>query len=170
MTTANIISKNLVEVSSSDVKEPVNVYYAFRNPAVGNLHNSDGVQVSPFRTDMPVIKVEDEIKIPCELKSAVLIKNGEEIQNIESGDITCNVNVEVKTPSAEITVIFAVYENGVFKGVQMKKNFEYMSDGTRQYSFAQNVDNAETVSFKVMAVNHIEGLTPVISDVSFVTK
>jgi len=45
------IEKNTVVVSAKGVKKPVAVRFAFANAAVGNLFNSEGFPVSPFRTD-----------------------------------------------------------------------------------------------------------------------
>jgi sialate O-acetylesterase len=47
-----VIEKNLVVVSSPDVKEPVAVRYGYEmNPDGANLYNKEGLPASPFRTD-----------------------------------------------------------------------------------------------------------------------
>lgn len=47
-----LIAKNLVIVSSPDVKVPVAVRFAYEmNPDGANLYNREGIPASPFRTD-----------------------------------------------------------------------------------------------------------------------
>ena len=47
-----VIEKNLVVVSSPEVKEPVAVRYGYEmNPDGANLYNKEGLPASPFRTD-----------------------------------------------------------------------------------------------------------------------
>ncbi|WP_295768335.1 sialate O-acetylesterase [uncultured Mucilaginibacter sp.] len=46
-----VISGSSVNVSSSQVKQPVAVRYAFRDFIVGELYGTDGLPVSSFRTD-----------------------------------------------------------------------------------------------------------------------
>ncbi len=48
---AQIKGKNTVVVSSSEVTEPVAVRYGWANNPEVNLYNSEGLPVSPFRTD-----------------------------------------------------------------------------------------------------------------------
>ena len=45
------IRGNAVEVVSSRVKDPVAVRYCFKDWATGNLYNTEGLPVGPFRTD-----------------------------------------------------------------------------------------------------------------------
>jgi sialate O-acetylesterase len=45
------IKGNTVEVSSSKVKKPAEVRFAFTNGALPNLYNSEGLPASAFRTD-----------------------------------------------------------------------------------------------------------------------
>src|SRR5690606_2601369 len=53
--TAKVMSKGIVSVSSKDVKDPVDIRYAFKDWTVGNLYNTAGLPVAPFRTDkLPV--------------------------------------------------------------------------------------------------------------------
>lgn len=165
---AKIISENQIEVSSAQVAEPKNVYYAFRNAAIGNLYNSDNIQASPFRTDMPVQKVEGNKSIPCQLASVVLLKDSDEIKQIVDGELTCNVNLSVEIPSAEVVVVMAIYEGGVLKDMQVKTQFDYV-DGSRQYSFKQTVSDAKAndVSFKVMVINNLTYIRPSMPSVSF---
>jgi sialate O-acetylesterase len=49
--TAQVVGKDQVEVSSSDVSEPVAVRYAWADNPVANLYSSDGLPATPFRTD-----------------------------------------------------------------------------------------------------------------------
>jgi len=49
-----LIENNKVVVSASDVKNPVNVRFGWKETAQPNLFNSDGLPASPFRTDSPV--------------------------------------------------------------------------------------------------------------------
>lgn len=56
---AEIISANTVKVTSSEVSEPKQVYYAFRNAPIVNLYNSADLPASPFRTDMPFVEPAD---------------------------------------------------------------------------------------------------------------
>jgi len=44
-------SKNMVLVSSTKVKAPVAVRFAFSNEAIGNIFSKEGLPVNPFRTD-----------------------------------------------------------------------------------------------------------------------
>jgi sialate O-acetylesterase len=46
-----VINRNSVMVSSSQVKDPVAVRYAFRDFVVGELFSTEGLPVSSFRTD-----------------------------------------------------------------------------------------------------------------------
>jgi len=47
-----VIEQNNLVVSSTDVKEPVAVRYAYsKNPDGANLYNREGLPASPFRTD-----------------------------------------------------------------------------------------------------------------------
>lgn len=46
-----VTSKPMVEVTSPEVPEPTAVRYSFRNYAPGNLSNTLGIPVIPFRTD-----------------------------------------------------------------------------------------------------------------------
>jgi len=48
---ARIVGKNLVEVWSDSVKEPVAVRYAWADNPVCNLQSREGLPVTPFRTD-----------------------------------------------------------------------------------------------------------------------
>jgi len=48
-----LIKGNKVIVSADGITNPIAVRYAFRNNAVGNLFNKDGLPASPFRTDSP---------------------------------------------------------------------------------------------------------------------
>ena len=45
------IDRNTVILSSSKVKHPVEVRFAFTNGALPNLYNSEGLPASAFRTD-----------------------------------------------------------------------------------------------------------------------
>jgi sialate O-acetylesterase len=57
--TVRIVDEDTVEVWSDSVAEPVAVRYGWENFPLCNLANSDGLPVSPFRTDdfsMPVFK------------------------------------------------------------------------------------------------------------------
>ncbi|RZL51119.1 MAG: sialate O-acetylesterase [Pedobacter sp.] len=45
------ISGKTVVVKNADVKKPVAVRYAFKDNAVGNLYNVEGLPLAPFRTD-----------------------------------------------------------------------------------------------------------------------
>lgn len=49
--TVRVNDKSSVAVSSSEVQRPVAVRYCFRDFAVGNLANTSGLPVVPFRTD-----------------------------------------------------------------------------------------------------------------------
>lgn len=49
--TVKLMPKGVVLLSSKEVKEPVNVRYAFKDWTVGNLYNTAGLPVAPFRTD-----------------------------------------------------------------------------------------------------------------------
>jgi sialate O-acetylesterase len=46
-----VISGKTVVVKSDQVKNPVAVRYAFKDNAVGNLYNVEGLPLGPFRTD-----------------------------------------------------------------------------------------------------------------------
>ncbi|MDE5623255.1 MAG: hypothetical protein K2I62_01305, partial [Alistipes sp.] len=46
-----VVSKPIVEVTSPEVPQPTAVRYSFRNYAPGNLANTLGMPVVPFRTD-----------------------------------------------------------------------------------------------------------------------
>lgn len=48
-----LIKGDKVIVSANGITKPIAVRYAFRNNAVGNLCNKDGLPASPFRTDFP---------------------------------------------------------------------------------------------------------------------
>ncbi|RQO72759.1 sialate O-acetylesterase [Pedobacter sp. KBW01] len=45
------IGKNIITVSSNQVKSPKAVRYQFSNTGIGNLKNKEGLPVAPFRTD-----------------------------------------------------------------------------------------------------------------------
>jgi sialate O-acetylesterase len=45
------IYKNSIQVSSGEVSDPVAVRYAFKDWVIGNLYNTGGLPVAPFRTD-----------------------------------------------------------------------------------------------------------------------
>lgn len=46
-----VISRDIVSVSSKDVKNPVSVRYAFRDFVIGDLFSTEGLPVSSFRSD-----------------------------------------------------------------------------------------------------------------------
>ena len=48
---ANITGPNQVSVRASAVPKPVAVRYAWADNPVCNLYNTDGLPVTPFRTD-----------------------------------------------------------------------------------------------------------------------
>jgi sialate O-acetylesterase len=48
---AKLMPKSVVLVSSEEVKDPVDVRYAFKDWTSGNLYNTAGLPVAPFRTD-----------------------------------------------------------------------------------------------------------------------
>jgi len=50
--------KNQVRVASPEVPYPFHVRYGWANVPAGNLINSEGLPVSPFRSDIPLIPVE----------------------------------------------------------------------------------------------------------------
>lgn len=47
----SIIHRKNIIVQSSDVAEPVAVRYLFKDWVIGNLYNTQGLPVAPFRTD-----------------------------------------------------------------------------------------------------------------------
>jgi len=53
---------NTVLVESKDVKIPVNVRFSFSNNSVGNLFDSEGLPVAPFRTDSEVFDLTPPAK------------------------------------------------------------------------------------------------------------
>ena len=48
---AKITGKDTIEVWSDEVKEPVAVRYAWANNPICNVQSSEGLQMTPFRTD-----------------------------------------------------------------------------------------------------------------------
>jgi sialate O-acetylesterase len=45
------VGKNVVQMRCAAVKNPVAVRYCFRNFKLGDVHNSAGLPLVPFRTD-----------------------------------------------------------------------------------------------------------------------
>lgn len=45
------INRNTIQVSSDAIADPVAVRYAFKDWVIGNLYNTEGLPVAPFRTD-----------------------------------------------------------------------------------------------------------------------
>jgi len=45
------IYKNTIQVKSDEISDPIAVRYAFKDWVVGNLYNTEGLPIAPFRTD-----------------------------------------------------------------------------------------------------------------------
>ena len=45
------IFRNSIQVKSDEVSNPIAVRYAFKDWVIGNLYNTEGLPVAPFRTD-----------------------------------------------------------------------------------------------------------------------